>query len=648
MRISRRHIRLTTFAFVVILLMITIARLFHRGVVSKPAPVKETHRSIKTEDSEKLEKLVSFNRIESYPLSEELTNNDDFFSGIDMKTFTDPFHYINGKTSDYEFNEDTMCRKIELSTTFQVSKQKYLDADFAKYKVALEQNPLYAKIIQDARDKFQPKIPEEQQWFRFAGSSVWLPQYDCHYMVSRIMYSPSGIANKAYASFLYIQLFDKNWNELPETTLSLPYESKQTQKVVNADGSVQEVVLETIIAFRDVTYPSFLPINFEVQLETDNGKYYWGPEDPRILLRRSPLGYDEPVIVYNMKHLDLQKRVMNLYLPFPNVANVLRKRSEKFANIEKNWTPFISRRENQHLNFIYSIVPLEILTCEIDTAVCDFLQKPVKQDYNYVGPLRGGSQLVELPFSDLIPKTVQDRFKFPEGRRVYIGWARAHLNNCGCGESMYRPNMITLIEDYDANQNKYYFKLGDVSEYFDFNAYVPPWTIPSFDSNGQMIESTPKQCEGRNVLIPNSIAYWDIRSIIKGDTLYHRKYFNYIPADEPVVKSAKGVLKHNVADVKKDVKPRILFNDHMGVTLSAADSDVSIVHVRGLLNHILKLPSLLDAGTVISDDYSFEQRGYEFNNKCAMKASADYCSKYGERMAKQVEAVEKAADPDHI
>ena len=263
-------------------------------------------------------------------------------------------------------------------------------------------------------------------------------------------------------------------------------------------------------------------------METDNGKYYWGPEDPRILLRRSPLGYDEPVIVYNMKHLDLQKRVMNLYLPFPNVANVLRKRSEKFANIEKNWTPFISRRENQHvenggvtkLNFIYSIVPLEILTCEIDTAVCDFLQKPVKQDYNYVGPLRGGSQLVELPFSDLIPKTVQDRFKFPEGRRVYIGWARAHLNNCGCGESMYRPNMITLIEDYDANQNKYYFKLGDVSEYFDFNAYVPPWTIPLFDSNGQMIESTPKQCEGRNVLIPNSIAYWDIRSIIKGDTLY--------------------------------------------------------------------------------------------------------------------------------
>lgn len=78
-----------------------------------------------------------------------------------------------------------------------------------------------------------------------------------------------------------------------------------------------------------------------------------------------------------------------------------------------------------------------------------------------------------------MPDHILDKFKLPKNRKIYIGWARAHLNKCGCGESMYRPNMVILVEDFNPEENRFYYKLSDVSEYIDFNAHVPPWTTPS-------------------------------------------------------------------------------------------------------------------------------------------------------------------------
>lgn len=63
----------------------------------------------------------------------------------------------------------------------------------------------------------------------------------------------------------------------------------------------------------------------------------------------------------------------------------------------------------------------------------------------------------------------------------------------------------------------------------------------------------------------------------------------------------------------------------MGVTLSAADQDVSIVHLRGLLNYIIKLPSLFDESTAVYNRDQFNIRGSDWNYKCAMKASKEYC-----------------------
>ncbi|KAG7664943.1 uncharacterized protein J8A68_001529 [[Candida] subhashii] len=601
---------------------------------------------ISPEFQEKLKNLASFDKVMSFPLSTQ--SMDGEYTPVSLKTYTDPFSYINDKPSDYEFNENDMCRNIKFEERFEVSKQLYLDASHESFLIELNKHKEFADLIETARRKFKPTIPEDKQWFRFGGSSVWLPQYNCHYMVSRVLYTPSGIANKAFASFLYIQLFDQDWRELPPKTLDIPYEENVVKKVLNSDGTFDEIVMDKILKFRQQTFPQVLPIQFDYMMHVANDKYYYGPEDPRIMLRRNPLGFDEPLIVFNMKDLQIVKRVMHLYLPFSHNLKILRKRSEKFANIEKNWTPFISKAKpiNQidskgdvNINFIYSILPLEVLVCDIDTAVCDFLQRPIKEDYDYIGPLRGGSQLIPLPISDIIPDTIKEKFTLPPNRQIYIGWARAHLNDCGCGESMYRPNLIILVEDYDPTNDKFYYKLGDVSEYFDFRATVPPWIIPKLDEKGTLIEEAkPKQCEGRNVLIPNSIAYWDIGSIIKDGTLYYRQYFPNIPTDEEIAdkKAAKvikqkagGIFKKRETSKRSNIFGEVIFNDYMGVTLSAADKDVSIVHVKGLLNYILQLPALFEDSSVIDNPSLFQQRGFDFNNKCAMIASYGYCQDYG-------------------
>lgn len=566
--------------------------------------------------------------IDKFPLDAELTDNA-LYTEMKMKTYSDPSPIMLGKPADFEIKEEEICKRLEYESEFHVSKQAFLLADFERVQKTLKESPEYNKLIEEANKKFEPTIPMEHRWFRFAGSSVWLPQYELHYMVSRILYTPSGIPNKSFVSFLYIQLFDKNWVEMDETTLTVPYEKKIIRSVTNSDGSVTEALLETKLGSREVTYPAFLPISFDVQMEVPSGKYYFGPEDPRILLRKNSLGFEEPLIVFNMKNNNLIKRVMYLYLPFSNHLQILKKRSEPYAYVEKNWTPFISKANPDKINFIYSIDPLEILTCDVETATCDFLQKALKEDFNYVGPLRGGTQLVNLPFDNLMPDHILDKYRLPKNRNVYIGWARAHLNKCGCGESMYRPNMIILVEDYNPEEDRFYYKLSDISEYVDFNAYVPPWTIPKKDENGNLVElSEAKDCDGRNVLIPNSIAYWEIESVIKDTTLYLRKFFDRIPTDEQIIDAnAHKVIKYAPRD---SIDIRLSFNDYMGVTLSAADSDVSIVHIKGLLNYILNLPSLFDESTLVLGISKFQPRGHDLNNKCAMSSSRKYCIKYAE------------------
>lgn len=546
-----------------------------------------------------------------FPLEDDLLANDKY-QMQKLTVFTDPTKLVSKDLIKTEDDVDTakLCPELRFEDEIQITRPVVLEAEYDKVMSLLSKNKKYLKMIEKVKVKFKSKIPPEKQWFRFAGSSVWLEDLGVHYMVSRLIYSPSGIPNKGFASFLYVQLFDRNWVEIDKTLL-IPYEQQTVKNTIDSEGNIAEEVLDRKVTYREVDYPSVLPIEFGYLLDVPNNKYYYGPEDPRIIKRTNDLGFEEPIVVFNLKSLEISKRVMHMYFPFSNNMKMLKKRSEPWANIEKNWTPFISTRQpNTKLNFMYSVEPLEIVTCELDTGMCDFIQKLEKTSINYFGPLRGGSQLEQLPLDNL-PSIIKDKFNLPANRSIYVGWARTHLTNCGCGESMYRPNLIILIEDFNPTLEKYYYKLGHVSDFVDFNADIPPWVIPEFDSDGQLIEGDKKPaCDKslRNVLIPNSIAYWQVKGLIDNEKVYNQENLDTI----------------------KELSDNAVLVDYMGVTLSAADSDVSVVHIKGMLNFISKIETLFDKDTVIDTDLKFNHFGYNLNQQCSEIAAKDYCVRYAE------------------
>lgn len=578
-----------------------------------PKSSEQLNEELSQQINSKLHKLASFDKFNSFPLLNKHMK-DDIYGSMTLETFTDPLPYLENYNEEENSQQNYLIcsEKLMFPSKIKLTKQQYLPADLQQFLGVLNNMRPYHDMVEKAKAYFISDLREEKKWFRFAGSSIWLPQFQCHYMVSRYLYSPNGVANHAFASFLYIQLFDSDWKELPShTTLDIPFEQTEANSIFKIFKPKQKYA-----NFRNSTYPQILPIPFDYKLPIETKKYYYGPEDPRILLRSNPLGFDEPLIVFNMKGLKLTKRVMYSYLPFSNTLKLLKKRREPFANIEKNWTPFKSvaqpSKTQTTVHFIYSMIPLEVLACDIDSGLCDILQKPAKHDFNYVGGLRGGTQLVSLPLNETIPSEIRAKLPIPKNRQVYIGWARTHLNNCGCGDSMYRPNFITLVEDYDDVTDKYYYKIGDISGYFDFAAKIEPWSKQVLDEEGNLYEKA-EQCQGRNVLIPNSIAYWDVGSIKLAGTEYQKHDF------KDMFSSGK------VSDFNAN---EIVFNDYMGVTLSSADRDVSIVHVKGLLNYILQLPSLVDDSLVINKEWTFQKKGHDLNVRCAMIASKEYCKSY--------------------
>lgn len=283
-----------------------------------------------------------------FPVHDELFQQSNLIP-LSIRTYGDPFKYI--KASDItedDLTEAKMCPKLKYEAKIEVSRQKFLDVPFQKIESALSKYPDINHLVEKAYGFHKSKFPKETQWLRFAGSSVWLNEYEVHLMVLRIYNSPSGIPNKGYVSFLYVQLYDRNWNELPPTTLSVPYQQDTLRTVVEPDGTIRHEVIDTELSYRDVEYPSILPIPFDRELQSD-GDWYYGPEDPRMILRRNPMGFDEPLIVFNMKSLRLLERVMHLYLPFSTHFTVLQRRDTPFTHVEKIGLHLCQREEMSQL-----------------------------------------------------------------------------------------------------------------------------------------------------------------------------------------------------------------------------------------------------------------------------------------------------------
>lgn len=304
-----------------------------------------------------------------------------------------------------------------------------------------------------------------KKWMKFCGSSVWLSKYQVHFFVNRVVYSESSHRNHPTISLIYVEIFDKDWNEVKDFSLTTTH------------GKVLE-------------FPRIMQVNISENPKKDG---IMGPEDPRVVLHRfvNEAGeYDEePIIIFNMRSTEINwSRAMHMFRPFSESTIRLSLEGRKPRSREKNWAPFFDEKDKDHIYFVYNFNPLRIVKCSMEDGVCqkvtgpDFVDAQAKET-KHVGALRGGTDVVPIPRA-MIP----DHFK---NRDFWFGIARSHVTDCGCLSEIYRPHSFIISKEGN------HFSLDYVTSLFDFNVNPEPWDLKK------------QTCEdGKSVLIPNSIAYW--------------------------------------------------------------------------------------------------------------------------------------------
>lgn len=496
-------------------------------------------------------------------------------------------------------------------------------------------------------------------WYRLSGSSVWLEQYGVHLLVSRIGYSDRAVRNQPIFSISYAQLFDHSWKEMMNTSLIVP-----SNDYANESDPLNH---DPRRSYKVLAYPHIIPIPF--YQDANSKAKYLGPEDSHASLVKNKNGYEEPLIVYNSVHRkyspsskdddkDGKSRVegynyRSMFVCWPwqfqvGKENVdgkgnkeydkkiytrvmeLQIKNNKRQQKQKNWVPLISHSDrvndgyDKNLYFTYRWANFEILKCDISLnsgqCVFDYRLDPEIDPGASVGPLRGGTQMVNV---NEIIATQHPKFNLekliPTNREIWLGFPRAHLADCGCGDRMYRPNLVVMVRDSitmteDGKEVvKNIYKTTHVSSFITFDVPIIGWDLAK----------PTEVCTGMNILLPNGISSWNIKSI-----------------------------------EKKSDSNEWHSEDYMTLMFALSDFTVHRMNIKGFLSLLLKLdkPSLFlspDENSTIDEatekarmkdmgipemavfqdpkkKYTEELIGYNNDNiVCALESSTKFCAEYG-------------------
>lgn len=515
------------------------------------------------------------------------------------------------------------CAKIRQNATIHVNGKQSLDVDHCamvqRFVNTLDRDddPYLREFAPYLDQQMRLQIKHSvchMHWFRLSGSSVFLKEYGYHLVISRLAYSPRSSRDNPQFSFSFAQLYTEDWKIANDVSLVVPTNDMSGPNFFVVDGQTYTV--------RD--YPTIIPVPFFHDYGDSKLKYL-GPEDPRMILVKNKKGYDEPLIVYNKNHVKSAKvdddeddvlvsqmtQYRSMWISWPwqfqkGKHNVDGQRNPKFdenlynraveLNIrgasrqseQKNWTPFVSYSDrvthgyDKTLMFVYRWSSLQILQCDLegDPGLCAFAHRANKKlaITSGVGPLRGGTPLISL--NELI--SVQTNLKAEEvikpGREIWVGFARAHLEDCGCGHSFYRPNVVVLVRDTGGEQS---FVLSHVSSSLSLNLEMLPWD-----------RWKPNElCKGTNALIPNGISSWTVSKIKRKNDVWE-------------------------------------FKDELTLAISMADHTVDVVAVRGLLSALAQLRDdlLIQESPVRKLMMHADAND---NLVCAMNHSKGFCKAYG-------------------
>lgn len=565
----------------------------------------------------------------SEELSTQVAEETEFHKHA-FKVFN-PYPNIKGDEKKCSVIENSLNLEVSESKTMQVSLEKVV-GNFVtqKNEYYQELSPFFQKAIETQLEEHTI----EKFWYRLAGSSVWLEQYGVHFMVSRVLYSPRGIRNQPILSLSYVQIFNEKWEELEDVELIVPTNNPDIGNQLAAEKQL----------WASIRYPDFLPIPIFHNVNKQDNRFY-GPEDPRTILVKNPKGFEEPLVVFNEFHRKSIKRTWDeersqltlnikhyrsMFMGWPwqfqrgkvNIDGIpsrnfddhlytrvveLKRHNIPRKKVQKNWSPFISSHDHQiyqhdkYIYFVYMWSNLEILKCDLSdisgmTSRCEFDYRLNNNlpDNEPVGQLRGGTQLINV--NELVNN---ERHKFPQlnsilsnipkTRDIWIGFARAHLKNCGCGQDIYRPNMVIITKD----DNKY--KISHITSFVSMDIPVIGWDLNKPED--ACIGGQP------NVLIPNGISSWSFK--------------------------------------KNDKDKDLGAVDYLTLSFSLADYTVGIIHLRGLLNDIFNLDKkAAHSNHKLFESLRIDSVGYNNDNvNCALQLSIQFCKEYGEAELKKAKSI---------
>nr|WOG36253.1 uncharacterized protein [Candida metapsilosis] len=420
--------------------------------------------------------------------------------------------------------KDATCDNLQLDKEVSITKSVEMKQDWKLIAKTLLNQITHDDSLKEIAGFFKGKLAKyietnalnEKHFYKFAGTSVWLSKYGVHLMVSRLLFTQTARKANPQISLLYAQIYDENWQELTNVDLVLP--------IIDDYGERK---------YESVNFPRVMSIPFYHNSKKTKKRWY-GPEDTRILLSKNEYGDEEPMIIFNSFHRQVleaaedangekkpvkygfyrsmfmgylfryQRGKLNVDAGQDRRASEtrynkvveLRIEGQERQKIEKNWTPFINPSErkssvlkgaDEHMYIVYQWDNLKILKCELANAKqdskCQIVYKQDSKDGDAkVGPVRGGTELIPIKAKS---KSNLDQ--------VWIGFLRAHIDKCGCGKAMYRPNFIVLGEKNGQ------FKLSYLSSSISFNMAVDGWKYADV------------QCARRdpNVLIPNGISMYE-------------------------------------------------------------------------------------------------------------------------------------------
>lgn len=425
-------------------------------------------------------------------------------------------------------------------------------------------------------------------WRVYSGSAVWLPEEDAYMMVSRVAYTPKG---KPQASFLRVQLFDKTWNEVKGRRIRYSNLSEKEVDLVLREYSFlkKDSVLDAI-SFKT---PAFLNIKFEVGtkkwLKKSAGSI--GPEDPRTIYRTTDKkGGGEPVILFDMLSVS-QRRSMYAAFPFrkPTEDGFVQtlqfihsgSSSLTIQSVEKNWTPFFEEGNRNTIGIIYSIDPLVVFRCQLDSGKCDKVQDNGSGSFSGPVTLKGGTNLFPIP-ANMVRRLPELQRNQGHNVQIWGGFAKMDNKQCGCGLGMARPVLYTFVE-VDGT-----YRIDLVTTPIDFGI-----NVQSYDGKGHGCSDS-----GPSVLTPNSIAYWAVTADI--------------PSKETP---------------PTQTLPNPSYHDFMAVTLSEADRTNNLVFLHNVASYILGIYEEGTGRTILMSEDSIGRTTTEAAEKCAVSMIGDYCQK---------------------